>query len=125
MLFTNQLQLFVYIFNFLGNETPFLAESDLPECARLSGSRIDGKSASELEDQQLAEALARSQSELKKEEPKNKDILQEDKFSEADVQTLMAYGFPRDKCIEELRTQNGDVTQATAALFAKSIKIAK
>ena len=107
-----------------GTETPFLAESDLPECARLSG-RIDGKSASEMEDQQLAEALARSQAELKKDEPKNKDILPEDKFSEADIQTLMAYGFPRDKCIEELRAQKGDVTQATAALFAKSIKVSK
>merc|ERR1719414_2810485 len=107
-----------------GTETPFLAESDLPECARLSG-RVDGKSASEMEDQQLAEALARSQTEMKKNEPQNKDILPEDKFSEADIQTLMAYGFPRDKCIEELRAQKGDVTQATAALFAKSIKISK
>ena len=53
------------------------------------------------------------------------DILSDDKFSEGDVQTLMAYGFPRDKCIEELRAQNGDVTQATAALFAKSIKVNK
>ena len=101
-----------------------MAESDLPECARLSG-RVDGKSASELEDQQLAEALARSQNEQKKEDPKNKDILPDDKFSEADVQTLMAYGFPREKCIEELRAQRGDVTQATAALFAKSIKPSK
>ena len=109
---------------FKGTETPFLAESDLPECARLSG-RVDGKSASEMEDQQLAEALARSQTEMKKNEPQNKDILPEDKFSEADIQTLMAYGFPRDKCIEELRAQKGDVTQATAALFAKSIKISK
>ena len=102
-----------------------MAESDLPECARLSGPRVDGKSASEVEDQQIAEAMARSQSEMKKEDPKNKDILPEDKFSEANVQTLMAYGFPRDKCIEELRAQNGDVTQATAALFAKSIKVSK
>ena len=78
-----------------------------------------------MEDQQLAEALARSQTEQKKNEPQNKDIMPEDKFSEADVQTLMAYGFPRDKCIEELRAQNGDVTQATAALFAKSIKISQ
>ena len=64
---------------------------------------MDGKSASEVEDQQIAEAMARSQSEMKKEEPKNKDISPEDKFSEGDVQNLMAYGFPRDKCIEELR----------------------
>jgi len=116
----------VLVIGSTGNETNFLAESDLPECARLSGGqRADGKSASEVEDQQIAEAMARSQSEMKKEEPKNKDILPEDKFSEADVQTLMAYGFPRDKCIEELRTSNGDVTLATAALFAKSIKTPK
>merc|ERR1711963_159709 len=109
-----------------GTETPFLAESELPECARLSNRQMEGKSASELEDQQLAEALAKSQAEMgKKEELKNKDILSSDKFSEGDVQTLMAYGFPRDKCIEELRAQNGDVTQATAALFAKSIKVNK
>merc|ERR1712141_699708 len=109
-----------------GTETPFLAESELPECARLSNRQMEGKSASELEDQQLAEALAKSQAEMgKKEELKNKDIKSDDKFSEADVQTLMAYGFPRDKCIEELRAQNGDVTQATAALFAKSIKVNK
>merc|ERR1711902_91108 len=109
-----------------GTTTPFLAEGDLPDCARLSNRQMEGKSASELEDQQLAEALAKSQAEMgKKEELKNKDILSSDKFSEGDVQTLMAYGFPRDKCIEELRAQNGDVTQATAALFAKSIKVNK
>ena len=52
-----------------------MAESDLPECARLSGGqRADGKSASEVEDQQIAEAMARSQSEMKKEEPKNKGV---------------------------------------------------
>ena len=107
---------------FLGNEAPFLAESDLPECARLSGRSADGKSASELEDQQIAEAMGRSQSEMKKEEPKNKDISPEDKFTEENVQNLMSYGFPRDKVIEELKASNGDVTQATAALFAKSIR---
>ncbi len=37
----------------------------------------------------------------------------------------MSYGFPRDKCIEELRNSNGDVTQATAALFAKSLQFKK
>ena len=111
-----------FIIIFLGNEAPFLAESDLPECARLSGRSADGKSASELEDQQIAEAMGRSQTEMKKEEPKNKDISPEDKFTEENVQNLMSYGFPRDKCIEELKASNGDVTQATAALFAKSIR---
>ena len=67
-----------------GTETPFLAESELPECARLSNRQMEGKSASELEDQQLAEALAKSQAEMgkKEEELKNKDILSSDKFSE-------------------------------------------
>ena len=99
-----------------------MAESDLPECARLSGRSADGKSASELEDQQIAEAMGRSQSEMKNEEHQNKDILPENKFSEADVQNLMVYGFPRNKCIEELRASNGDATKATAALFEKSIR---
>merc|ERR1712110_951959 len=48
-----------------GTETPFLAESELPECARLSNRQMEGKSASELEDQQLAEALAKSQAEMR------------------------------------------------------------
>ena len=112
----------VLVIGSTSNETPFLAESDLPECARLSGQSGDGESASELEDQQIAEAMDRSQSEMKKEEPKNKDISPEDKFTEENVQNLMSYGFPRDKCIEELKASNGDVTQATAALFAKSIR---
>lgn len=116
----------VLVIGSTGTETTFLSESELPDCARLSGPSSGGKSASEMEDQQLAEALARSQAELgKKDEPQNKDILAEDKFTEEHVQALMAYGFPRDKCIEELRAQNGDVTQATAALFAKSIKLNK
>merc|ERR1719382_30143 len=72
----------VLVIGSTGNEAPFLAESDLPECARLSGRSADGKSASELEDQQIAEAMGRSQSEMKKEEPKNKDISPEDKFTE-------------------------------------------
>ena len=91
----------VLVIGSTSNETPFLAESDLPECARLSGQNGDGENASELEDQQIAEAMDRSQSEMKKKEHQNKDILPENKFSEADVQNLMVYGFPRDKCIEE------------------------
>ena len=113
----------VLVIGSTSNEAPFLAESDLPECARLSGGSVDGKSASELEDQQIAEAMGRSQSEMKKEEHQNNDILPQDKFSEANVQNLMTYGFPRDRCIEELKASNGDVTQATAALFAKSIRV--
>ncbi len=102
---------------------------------------MEGKTASEMEDQQLAEALARSQTEADKPSGSNPGaavasgstpavgtgagIKPDDKFTEANVQTLIGYGFPRDMCIEELRLQNGDVTQATAALFAKALKVPK
>lgn len=119
----------VLVIGSTGTETKFLSESELPECARLSN-RASGQNASEIEDQQLAEALARSQRESSSSssaaaEDKSTVLLPQDKFTEANVQTLMGYGFARDKCIEELRANNGDVTQATAALFAKSLKMQK
>lgn len=46
-----------------GTETPFLSESDLPECARLSGTSEDemlNKSVQEHEDRQMKEALEKS-----------------------------------------------------------------
>lgn len=49
-------------------------------------------------------------------------ILPSDKFTESDVKELVALGFARDKVFYELRQFNGDKTQATAALFAKSLK---
>lgn len=45
-----------------------------------------------------------------------------DNFSETDIQDIQKLGFPRDKCIAELRSANGNKTQAIAALFAKSLK---
>ena len=44
-----------------GNEVPFLSEGDLPAHARLAHS----SSVSEEEDKQLAEAIGKSQTELK------------------------------------------------------------
>lgn len=40
---------------------------------------------------------------------------------EADVANMMAMGFPRDACVQELRNNNGDVNLAIAAIFAKSL----
>ena len=40
---------------------------------------------------------------------------------EADVANMMAMGFPREACIQELRNNNGDVNLAIAAIFAKSL----
>ena len=34
---------------------------------------------------------------------------------------MMAMGFPRESCIQELRNNNGDVNLAVAAIFAKSL----
>lgn len=45
-----------------------------------------------------------------------------DNFTENVVKDIIAMGFTRDKVISELRTANGNKTQAIAALFAKSLK---
>lgn len=44
-----------------------------------------------------------------------------DNIKESDVANMMAMGFPRDVCIQELRKTNGDVNLAIAAIFAKSL----
>ena len=49
-------------------------------------------------------------------------VVESDNFTEQNVADLMKFGFARDKCIAELRESNGDVTKATAALLAKSLK---
>merc|ERR1719414_669429 len=135
----------VLIIGSTGTKTRFLPEADLPECARLNTRGKDGgpedmdealkASASEHEDNLLKEAMKKSAEEskrLKSDHPQPESgasaakdpnvILPSDKFSEQNVKTLMAYGFPREKYIEELRANNGDEKSATAALFAKSLK---
>jgi len=104
-----------------GTETPFLSEGELPDCARLSGPRSEAESSSvaEMEDLELAKALNESASAL----PVDPNVIQSsDKFQEKQVQQIVSMGFQRQQVIEELRKFDGDVTQATAALFAKSIK---
>jgi len=104
-----------------GTETPFLSEGELPDCARLSGPRSEAESSSvvEMEDLELAKALNESASAL----PVDPNAIQSsDKFQEKQVLDIVSMGFQRQQVIEELRKFNGDVTQATAALFAKSIK---
>ena len=123
-----------------GTETPFLPEAELPECARLSSAAQSMEdaikaSAKDAEDRQLKEALAKSEQDSKRMKGDTSssssaaagasssiEIRPDDKFTEADVTALMKYGFPRDKCVEELRAHGGDMKTATAALFAKSLK---
>merc|ERR550519_1007003 len=159
----------VLVIGTTGTETPFLPESDLPPCARLSSKlteedavKASSKDAQSLEDKQLAEAIAKSASESSiamdtstsstgatppkdkssqgsrsGSEPSEKgtsapkeasppsnpaNILPSDKFTENDVQNMIKMGFARDRSIEELRKFNGDINQAVAAMFAKSLR---
>ncbi|XP_032667306.1 protein DDI1 homolog 2 [Odontomachus brunneus] len=122
-----------------GTETSFLAEGDLPECARLSGNSDDV-----LDDRDLQRALEDSSRDAKKQRQQNDGqgssnqpgtsmsssrsavlettVYPHDPFTEVTVKELEALGFTRAQVIAELRRFKGDKTQATAALFAKSLK---
>ncbi|XP_038216414.1 protein DDI1 homolog 2 isoform X2 [Zerene cesonia] len=105
-----------------GTETPFLPESELPECARLSGvseDEIVNQSVREHEDRLMKEALEKSRQGLG--DP-SQTILPTDKFTESDVEEIVNLGFTREQAIVELRRFNGDKAQATLALIAKSLK---
>jgi len=118
-----------------GVKTRFLPEAELPECARLSSkasAQAEGnlddalkESARMSEERQMQQALQESKR-LKQDSTASAssatEVVESDKFSEQTVTDLMKFGFPRDKVIAELREYNGDVTKATAALLAKSLK---
>ncbi|KAL1116377.1 hypothetical protein AAG570_004852 [Ranatra chinensis] len=121
-----------------GTETPFLSEGDLPDCARLS-------SASEDDLRGAATSTAKNNPGRKKSRRQSAggsgnnsgvtsptsranpmdtlvNILPTDNFTENEVKELVCFGFTREQVIGELRRFNGDKKQATAALFAKSLK---
>ena len=50
------------------------------------------------------------------------NLMPTDNFTEKEISDLLKLGFPRVNVIAELRAASGDVTKATAALFAKSLK---
>lgn len=123
-----------------GTTTHFLTESELPDCARLTGSPEEEKRALDessriAEELEIKAALEKSAKESHGAGPSTSSsssaapavtdsklrVLPTDKFSESDVEQLMKNGFKRHNVIEELRHHNGDKTQALAALFAKSI----
>merc|ERR1719232_1860413 len=126
----------VLVIGTTGTETPFLSEADLPSCARLSGQvneedavRTSAKDAAAEEDRQLAEAIARSASESSMDTSESSkgatpgpapaaadtppSSAPAGDVKEADVANMMAMGFPRDACVQELRNNNGDVNLAT------------
>ncbi|CAB3259072.1 unnamed protein product [Arctia plantaginis] len=134
-----------------GTETPFLPESELPECARLSGyseDEIVNQSMRDHEERQMKEALEKSKQDASipgsrpsssgqqapvpmqtnNSSPRlglgdpSQTILPTDAFGESEVEEIVSLGFTREQAIVELRRFNGDKTQATVALFAKSLK---
>merc|ERR1719209_2041180 len=128
----------VLIIGTTGTETPFLSEGDLPACARLSSRseedavKASSKEAVAEEDRQLAEAIARSASEssmdTSESQPSDKastpapataaNPATSSPVNESDVANMMAMGFSRESCIQELRNNNGDVNLAISAIFA-------
>lgn len=104
--------------------TQFLTESELPDCARLSGSVEEEQKALEesrkaQEQLEIQEALENSKSESGTSTTPQSAA---ESYSETDIAELMKNGFNRQAVIEELRKFNGNKTQALASLFAKSLK---
>ena len=54
--------------------------------------------------------------------PASEIVLPHDPFTESTVTEIVSLGFTRAQVLAELRRLNGDKAQATAALFAKSLK---
>merc|ERR1719312_364967 len=133
----------VLVIGTTGTETPFLPEAELPPCARLSTNvseedaiKQSAKETADLEEKQLAEAIARSASDSsmdtsesnsvkagasEKANQSSSDILPTDNFKESDVANMVVMGLSREASIAELRKNGGDVNVAVATLFAKSI----
>lgn len=115
-----------------GTETPFLAENELPDCARLTGNseeelKLLEQSASEAESRAIQQAIEQSKKDAASTSKRSQggtanDVSANDTFTESDVADLVKLGYKRDDVIAELRRHNGNKTQATAALIAKSLK---
>ncbi|CAH4038718.1 protein DDI1 homolog 2 isoform X1 [Pieris brassicae] len=130
----------VLVIGTTGTETPFLSESDLPECAQLvSEDEIVNQSCRDQKDREGKEAAEKSKQEARQIQRStssgspststrvglgdpSQTILPTDTFRETDVEEIVNLGFTRQQVIVELRRFNGDKTQATVALFAKSLK---
>ncbi|XP_036341350.1 protein DDI1 homolog 2-like isoform X1 [Rhagoletis pomonella] len=115
-----------------GTETQFLPENELPDCARLTGNseeelKLLEKSASEAESRDIQQAIEQSKQDAASTSKRSQggtsnSVLSNDSFTESDVADLVRLGYNRDDVIAELRRHNGNKTQATAALIAKSLR---
>ncbi|XP_037935821.1 protein DDI1 homolog 2 isoform X1 [Teleopsis dalmanni] len=101
-----------------GTETVFLPENELPDCCRAFNE--DEMSMNDAENKEIQEAIEKSKAEVAStsKQADSSNVT----FSESDISDLVKLGFKREDVIRELRNHNGNKTQATAALIAKSIK---
>ncbi|XP_060662538.1 protein DDI1 homolog 2 [Drosophila nasuta] len=116
-----------------GTSTPFLPESELPPCARLTGNPEDN------EQQAIAEAIEQSKRESGGAagastsqasgssgsttgfNASNINSIQPlDRFTEQDVSDLMALGFPRSDVLTVLRLCNGNKAIASSMLVSRN-----
>lgn len=115
-----------------GTSTPFLPESELPPCARLTGN------PEENEQQAIAQAIEQSKREhggaststssgsttSTGQTPYNlgniNTIQSVDRFTEQDVSDLMALGYPRSDVLTVLRLCNGNKAIASSVLLNRN-----
>ncbi|VVC29633.1 Hypothetical protein CINCED_3A015822 [Cinara cedri] len=100
-----------------GTQTPFLSESELPDCARLTAS--SDYNIHKKEDSELRKAIDESKK-MNQSDGSNSSSVQS--FNETDIQELMNLGFSREQVIQELKKFGGNKNEALASLFSKAIK---
>lgn len=113
--------------------TPFLAEKDIPKNQRIVRQASSFSSeTTELEDRQLAEALAKSEQRQSPQQPPVQSPRQQpmtqppqqstQQFREEDIHRITSAGFTRQQAVDELVRTQGKVELALASLLARSIK---
>ena len=116
--------------------TPFLSEKDIPKNQRIMRQASSLSSATtELEDRQLAEALAKSEQPQSPRQPLVQSPWQpivqpppqlssssSQQFKEEDIIRITSAGFSRQQAIEELSRAKGNVELALGSLLARSLK---
>ncbi|KAK3743412.1 hypothetical protein QZH41_011547, partial [Actinostola sp. cb2023] len=118
----------VLVIGTTGTRTLFLPESELPSNARLSTNDPE-TSSPEIEDRNLAEALARSAedgastSSIQPPQAQPSVVTGRSDFPEEKILQITKMGFTREEAVQELRRCNGDCNLAAASLLAKSLKV--
>ncbi|XP_025406864.1 protein DDI1 homolog 2 [Sipha flava] len=100
-----------------GTETPFLPESELPDCARLTSS--SDQNLSKKEEKELKKVLDESK---KVQQNSSNRSGSSHSYKETDIVELINLGFSREQVIQELKRFNGNKNEAMASLFAKILK---